>query len=199
MGRPRGHNRVNTDLDRGLITTAGEFVVDSWEVRGAPKTDWSAAAIAPDSRAVAVLRAHRERQAAEREEWNRHAAEERAKGKDTADRVDTRKEFTDADGPGCTRRRSAKSSGASTRRAGLPPIHLRDLRHCAATLIHAGGGDLRAIKEALRHGTVQLASDTYTSLLEEVDREIAERAAAVVPRARRSEENGVRERGRSGG
>ncbi len=70
-------------------------------------------------------------------------------------------------------------------RAGLPPINLRDLRHCAATLIHAGGGDLHAIKETLRHSTIKLASDTYTSLLREVDLEIAEKAAAVVPRARK--------------
>ncbi|WP_225843700.1 site-specific integrase [Streptomyces albus] len=146
-----------------------------------------------------MLRAHLERQAAEREEWNRHPDEERAKGKDTADWVDARKEFTDVDGHWLHPEKVSEEFRCVYRRAGLPPIHLRDLRHCAATLIHAGGGDLRAIKETLRHGTVQLASDTYTSLLEEVDREIAERAAAVVPRARRSEENGVRERGRSGG
>lgn len=62
---------------------------------------------------------------------------------------------------------------------------------CAATLIHAGGGDLHAIKETLRHGTIQLASDTYTSLLTEVDREIAEKAAALVPRARRRDDVAV--------
>ncbi|MFC7866526.1 hypothetical protein ACFU5B_22235 [Streptomyces murinus] len=72
------------------------------------------------------------------------------------------------------------------RRADLPPINLRDLRHCATTLIHAGGGDLHAIKETLRHSTIKLASDTYTSLLKEVDLEIVERAAALVPRARRA-------------
>ncbi len=44
----------------------------------------------------------------------------------------------------------------------LPPINLRDLRHVAATL----------------------TSDTYTSLLPEVDRAVAERAARIVPRAR---------------
>ncbi|MGO4757378.1 site-specific integrase, partial [Streptomyces sp. 2MCAF27] len=79
------------------------------------------------------------------------------------------------------------------RRASLPPINLRDLRHCAATLIHAGGGDLHAIKETLRHSGIQLASDTYASLLEEVDQEIAEKAAALVPRARRDVAVTVRE------
>lgn len=71
------------------------------------------------------------------------------------------------------------------RRAELPPINLRDLRHRAATLIHAGGGDLHAIKETLRHSTIKPASDTYTSLLKEVDLEIAEKAGALVPRARK--------------
>lgn len=55
----------------------------------------------------------------------------------------------------------------------------------AATLIHAGGGDLHAIKETLRHGTIQLASDMYTSLLPQVDQEVARNAEGVVPRARR--------------
>lgn len=73
-----------------------------------------------------------------------------------------------------------------TREADLPPINLRDLRHVAATLIHAGGGDLHAIKETLRHGTIQLAGDTYTSLLPQVDQEVARKAESVVPRARRS-------------
>jgi integrase-like protein len=66
--------------------------------------------------------------------------------------------------------------------ADLPPVHLRDLRHYAATVMHAGGGDLHYIKETLRHSTITLTSNTYTSLLPEVDREVAEAAALVVPR-----------------
>ena len=64
----------------------------------------------------------------------------------------------------------------------LPPITFRDLRHVAATLTHAGGGDIHTVKEVLRHPTIALTSDTYTSLLPELDREVAERAAALVPR-----------------
>ncbi|MFD0393282.1 hypothetical protein ACFQ3Z_15725 [Streptomyces nogalater] len=74
------------------------------------------------------------------------------------------------------------------KRAGLPPVSLRDCRHVAGTLVHAGGGDIHAVKKTLRHSTIQLTSDTYTEFLEEVDREIAEKAAALVPRARRSPE-----------
>ena len=63
----------------------------------------------------------------------------------------------------------------------LPPITLRDLRHVAATLTHAGGGDIHTVKETLRHSTITLTSDTYTSLLPELDREIAEKAAKLGP------------------
>ncbi|WP_063762248.1 hypothetical protein [Streptomyces bicolor] len=41
------------------------------------------------------------------------------------------------------------------------------------------------MKKVLRHSTIQLTGDTYTELLEEVDRDIAEKAAGLVPRARR--------------
>jgi integrase len=63
----------------------------------------------------------------------------------------------------------------------LPPITFRDLRHVAATLTHAGGGDIHTVKEVLRHSTIALTSDTYTSLLSELDRGVAEEAAALVP------------------
>ncbi|MFI6640224.1 hypothetical protein [Streptomyces sp. NPDC050504] len=45
---------------------------------------------------------------------------------------------------------------------GLPPINLRDLRH----------------------STITLTSDTYTSLMPQVDKAAAEAAARLVPRAR---------------
>lgn len=66
----------------------------------------------------------------------------------------------------------------------LPPITLRDLRHVAATLTHGGDGDIHTVKETPRHSTITLTSDTYTSLLPELDREIAEKAAKLVPRSR---------------
>ncbi|KOG73521.1 integrase [Streptomyces antibioticus] len=186
-GEGVGQDWVNVDLDGQAITIAKEIVVDGWTpFEDDPKTDGSAATIGLDSVNVAVLRAHRERQLVEREEWNRHAAAERAKGKDVADWVDTGKVFTDVDGTWLHPEKVSDEFRRICRRADLPPINLRDLRHCAATLIHAGGGDLHAIKETLRHSTIKLASDTYTSLLKEVDLEIAEKAAALVPRARKA-------------
>ncbi|MFF2655050.1 tyrosine recombinase XerC [Streptomyces sp. NPDC058045] len=193
-GEGVGQDWVNVDLDGQAITIAKEIVVDGWTpFEDDPKTDGSAATIGLDTVNVAVLRAHRERQAAERAEWNRYAAAERAKGKDVADWVDTGKVFTDTDGAWLHPEKVSDEFRRICVRADLPPINLRDLRHCAATLIHAGGGDLHAIKETLRHSTIKLASDTYTSLLKEVDLEIAEKAAALVPRARRPRDDAALE------
>ncbi|MFJ8852403.1 tyrosine recombinase XerC [Streptomyces sp. NPDC102437] len=187
-GEGVGQDEVNTDLDSQEITISKELVVDNWQVyEDTPKTEEAAGTIGLDSVSVAVLRAHRIRKAAERDAWNERAARERAEGKDTPDWVDTGKEFTDVDGTWLHPEKVSEEFRRICRRADLPPINLRDLRHCAATLIHAGGGDLHAIKETLRHGTTQLAGDTYTSLLKEVDLSIAERAAALVPRARRGD------------
>lgn len=186
-GEGVGQDWVNIDLDAQTLTVAKEIVVDGWTpFEDDPKTDGSAATIALDSVNVGVLREHRARQLAERDSWNRHAAAERKKGKDVADWVDAGKVFVDEDGTWLHPEKVSDEFRRICRAADLPPINLRDLRHCAATLIHAGGGDLHAIKETLRHSTIKLASDTYTSLLKEVDLEIAEKAAALVPRARKA-------------
>ncbi|MEU6702569.1 site-specific integrase [Streptomyces wuyuanensis] len=172
-GEGVGQDWVNVDLDGQSLTVAKEIVVDGWAlVEDEPKTDGSAGTIGLDRATVQALREHRARQMQEKEtageKW-----------------VETGKVFTTELGEWLHPDVVSKTFRRLYESAGLPPINLRDLRHCAATLIHAGGGDLHAIKETLRHSTIKLASDTYTSLLREVDLEIAEKAAAVVPRGRR--------------
>lgn len=186
-GEAVGQDWANVDLERGLLTVAKEIVTDGWTpLETEPKTDGSAATIALDDVTIEVLRAHRGAQVAERDAWNEGVARQRAKGEKAADWVDTGKVFTAESGEWLHPETASEAFRRIYRAAGLPPINLRDLRHCAATLIHAGGGDLHAIKETLRHSTITLTSDTYTSLLPEVDRAVANRAAAVVPRARRA-------------
>jgi integrase len=68
----------------------------------------------------------------------------------------------------------------------LPPINLRDLRHGAAALVKAGGGDMNDAKVKLRHSTYVLTVDTYMELFEEYEDELTEKAAAAVPRARKT-------------
>lgn len=172
-GEGAGQDWADIDLDQALLTVATELVVDGGEVvETEPKTDGSAATIALDSVTVEVLRARRARQDEER----------RAAG---AKWVETGKVFTTEEGEWLHPDMLSRVFRQLSDKAGLPPINLRDLRHVAATVQHAAGADLHAIKETLRHSTITLTSDTYTSLLPQVDRDIAERAAAVVPRARK--------------
>ncbi|PSK64982.1 Tyrosine recombinase XerC [Micromonospora sp. MH33] len=72
------------------------------------------------------------------------------------------------------------------RDAGLPPIRLHDLRHCAATYLKAAGADLKDIQELLGHSSAAM-TDVYTSVIAELDveRAKAEAAAKLLPRRRR--------------
>ncbi len=64
----------------------------------------------------------------------------------------------------------------------LPPIRLHDLRHLAATLALAAGVEMKVVSAMLRHKTLAITADTYTSVLPEVARAAAEAASQIVPR-----------------
>jgi hypothetical protein len=73
------------------------------------------------------------------------------------------------------------------RKAGLPPVRLHDLRHGAASLTYRATKDLKAVQSLLGHSQISIAADTYTSLFEDTERDAADAAAALVPRAARSD------------
>ncbi|MER7517029.1 site-specific integrase [Streptomyces sp. NPDC126499] len=171
-GEAVGQDWHETDLDAGLITPAKEIVVDGWDpYESKPKTDGSAGTIALDSVNIEVLRAQKARQAKERR-------------KAGAAWQDTGKVFTKEDGSWLHPETVSETFRRILATTDLPPITLRDLRHVSATLTHGAGGDIHTIKETLRHSTITLTSDTYTSLLPEVDRAVAEAAAKLIPRSR---------------
>jgi integrase len=74
-----------------------------------------------------------------------------ARGEESRPWVETGKVFTPEDGSWLHPDAVAQAFRRISKEAGLPPINLRDVRHIAATLVHAGGGDLHAIKGTLRH------------------------------------------------
>jgi integrase len=180
-GEGVGLEWAGVDLEKKLLAPSREIVMDGWTpIETELKTEGSAAVIALDDVNAQVLAEHRTRMGAEQAE----------RLKDRLPWTDSGKVFVDTDGGWLHPEKVSAEFERIAGAAGLPPINLRDLRHVAATLIHAGGGDLFAIKETLRHGSIKLAGDTYTNLLPQVDREIANKAVAVVPRARKSPENG---------
>lgn len=179
---------AHLDIPQPRIDVLTELVVDGWTpIETAPKTDSSMASVMIDRGTVDVLREHRVRQLAERDAWNARAAQERAAGKSTADWVDTGKIFTAEDGSWLHPDVVSKEFKRIAEAAGLPPINLRDLRHGAAALVKAGGGDVHDAKVKLRHSTITLTADTYLELFTEYEQELTERAAAAVPRARRGD------------
>jgi len=176
-GEGVGLDWENVDFKARAITVAKEIVTDGWTpIETAPKTDGSAAAVKIDRGTVTVLKAHRKRQGGERD----------ARLEQRLPWTDTGKVFVAEGGEWLHPEVVSDAFREIVAKADLPPINLRDLRHGAAALVKAGGGDLHDAKVKLRHSTITLTSDTYMELFEEYEDELTERAAAVVPRARKA-------------
>ncbi|MEU6344449.1 tyrosine-type recombinase/integrase [Streptomyces sp. NPDC046977] len=175
-GEAVGLDWVNINFKARTIGVAREIVVDGWKpVETAPKTEGSAADVKVDRATVEALRAHQERQAAERA----------GRLADGLPWTDTGKVFVQEDGTWLHPDSVSDAFREIVEEADLPPINLRDLRHGAAALVKAGGGDLHDAKKKLRHSTIVLTSNTYMELFEEYEDELTEKAAAAVPRARK--------------
>ncbi|WP_030443607.1 tyrosine-type recombinase/integrase, partial [Actinoplanes subtropicus] len=72
-----------------------------------------------------------------------------------------------------------------SRRAGLPPVRLHDLRHGAASLAHEAGTDLKTLQDLLGHSSIVVTADTYTSVLPQIQRRCADATAQLVLNAAR--------------
>ena len=125
-----------------------------------------------------ALRAVIFRQDEERQQWGRAY-------------VDHGLVFARADGQPISPEYVTKRFRALALEAGLRPVRLHDLRHGAASLRLAAGVELSVISKQLGHSTTTLTSDTYSHLLEDVGRQAAERAMALVPRAQRDPSPGA--------
>lgn len=170
-GEACGARRVDLELDEGSLSISTQLTNVGKAVKeGAPKTESSDAPIALDNVTVAVLRAHRVRQVEEQLAWG--------EGWQDSGRI-----FTQEDG---TALKPDWVSGHFERlafAAGLPPIRLHDLRHGAATLSLAAGNDMKTTSSMLRHSSLTITSDLYTTVLPELAHAAAEASIALVPRA----------------
>ena len=142
-------------------------------VEGDTKTDSSARTVSLDGGTAEVLRAHRRRQAELRlllgSAW-----------------VDTGLVFTKADGSALVPDSSSQRFDRLVIRTGLPPVRLHDFRHLAASLTYRATRDLKLTSQMLGHASTAITEQVYTSVFEDVEREAAEQAAALVPRAHRA-------------
>ncbi|MGP4048744.1 site-specific integrase [Streptomyces sp. 2A115] len=171
-----GMDWEHVSFEAKQILVAKSITVDGWTpIEKAPKTDGSADTVQIDGGTVDVLKAHRARQLEERT----------ARLEAGLPWTDTGKVFADESGEWLHPEVVSETFRAIVAEEDLPPINLRDLRHGAAALIKAAGGDLHDAKVKLRHSTITLTSDTYLTLFRDYEDALTEKAAAVVPRARK--------------
>lgn len=179
-GEACGQPWSETNLDSHSLTVSAQLVQDGWQVETSePKTDSGFRVIALDDDTIGVLKRHRERQDADREEW-------------ASAWVETGLVFTQEDGswlhPGKVTDLFERLVAAS----GLPPIRLHDLRHGAATLMLAAGVDVKVVSDTLGHSDTRITRDIYQSVLPEVGKNAAEATARLVPLQRKTEADQAR-------
>ncbi|GAA2676851.1 tyrosine-type recombinase/integrase [Streptomyces lunalinharesii] len=175
-GEACGQPWSETNLDTHSLTVSSQLVQDGWEVETSdPKTDSGFRVVALDNDTVNVLKRHRERQDADREEWG-------------SAWVETGHVFTQEDGswlhPGKVTDLFERLVAASS----LPPIRLHDLRHGAATLMLAADIDIKIVSDTLGHSDTRITRDIYQSVLPHVGKNAAEATAKLVPLQRKAEE-----------
>lgn len=60
-----------------------------------------------------------------------------------------------------------------TKKAGLPPIRLHDIRHTHATMLLQQGVHPKIVQERLGHSTIQMTLDTYSHLIPSMQKDAA--------------------------
>ncbi len=166
------------DLDAGTVTIArslqrirGETDATTGKRKGqlveiAPKTASSSATIALPASLVTALRQHVEVQQLERmvaRVW-----------------IDPGLVFTTNLGTALEPRNVSRSWSTLCDRAGVRKVRLHDLRHSAASFMLAAGVDLKMIQTTLRHSRLATTADIYAHVLDEVQRQAAERMDVVL-------------------
>jgi integrase len=158
----------DVDLDAGRIAIRRTLVVIGYDTEvSEPKTKKGRRLLTLDPATAAVLRQHREHQEAQ------HVAAGGAL-------LETDYVFADADGHPYHPEFISKRFRRASKRAGLPPIRLHDLRHTYATVALAAGIHPKVVSERLGHANIGITLDTYSHVLPGLSEEAAARVAALV-------------------
>lgn len=173
-GEAVGLRDADTDLDHGTVVISQQITTVGWTpVTKKVKSDAGDRTVVLDDSTRTALRAYRARRA----RW------QLVNGPAWPD---TGLLFVQPDGTAYHPETVSNRFEQLIADSGLPPIRLHDLRHCAATFLKASGADMKDIQETLGHSSVTITSDTYTTVIHELEteRDKADAAAALVPRAR---------------
>ncbi len=169
-GEACGLREEDVDLDNAHLTIIQQITTVGYRpVTKDVKTDAGDRVIPLGPTTVAALRAY----VAMRERWQQVCGD---------DWPDTGLFFVRPDGSPWHPQTITDRFDHLVAKSGLPPVRLHDLRHCAATYLRHGGADMKEVQETLGHSTIALTSDTYTSVILELQRENADAVADLIPR-----------------
>lgn len=161
------------DLKRGILHVTEQLVTVAYEVHDAtPKAD-SVRDIKLDVQSVALLKAWRKRQRAEREKWDRDGA-----WVNGGNRV-----FTRENGEQYHPQVFSDRWDRLVELSGLPPIRLHDGRHGAGSQAFAAGVSPKVIQAMLGHSSLRMTMDTYTSIMPNLEEAAAEASVDLVAKA----------------
>jgi len=174
-GEAVGQKLTEIDYQAGALMISTTIVQVGWKARAKAdaKTEESEAWVNAGPEVMEPLRAQRKRQLEERLRWGPAWN-------------DTGYAHTLQDGnpyhPGYVSNRFERLAFMS----GLPPVSLRDVRHCAPTYALAAGEDIKAVSAMMRHTSVKITADTYAVVLPELAAQVSGAVASVIPRRRRA-------------
>lgn len=164
----------DVDLDAGTITVQrARVTVTRADVRESkPKTATGRRQVDLDNETLAALRAWRDRQKAEREEWP---------GAWPAHGL----VFTLEDGSALHPDYLSRGFHSLSKKAKTPEIRLHDLRHTHASLLIADGVPVKVVSERLGHSTPAFTMTVYQHVLPGMQREAVQRVADAKTKAAR--------------
>lgn len=173
-GEALGLRWADVDLDAGVLRITRTLITTDVERKGAPGMAWGTPKTAKGRRSVAIdpgtvaaLRQHRARQLEERMALGAGYSDE--------DLV-----VCGPDGNPVHPKRLSYYFERDSKRAGLPPIRLHDLRHTHATLALKAGVHPRIVQERLGHANVGITLDTYSHVDLDMQAAAALRVAALI-------------------
>lgn len=164
---------TETDLDAGAVMAGTKTIVQvGWkavEQEGAKTGESEDWVRLPEREVVAPLREWRRQQSAERLAWGPAWS-------------NTGYVFTMEDGNPYHPNTVSDHFERMAYAAGLPPVTLRDVRHCAPTFALRAGVDIKVISAMMRHSSEKTTADLYAIVLPELAKEVSAAVASVIPR-----------------
>jgi integrase len=157
----------DVDLDAARISVRQAIVSVAYAVLESTPKSHQARVIDLDRETVALLRAHRERQRAEREQWS---SEYRDK-----DLV-----LAKENGEPIHPQSLSQAFERLIKAAGLRRIRLHDLRHTHATIAVAAGVQVKIVSERLGHESPAFTLKQYAHVMPGMQAAAAERVAGIV-------------------